>query len=266
MINFQLKNIDCIEPFGESPDLSLHWFGLTDGDLWLKFGDQTVYEYSKEAMQYFGDKPSQYNDYYIVRFLEDFTELFMSISISVPDNLYRLTDNLKEFCEDAQKWLDNHDTDDDEQFDFYFEAYNKLLSWVYDRQFDSGHLMGGPHISFFRNKDKIRIVWETEHTLDNGIQLWTAKDGSSEMNFMEFVNGIKIFGQNFFKEMDRQIELTIEKDWNQVKIDKNRLIEENKERQLEFEKNISLLGRSDINEPSWSEIEALIERMKIEIK
>lgn len=54
MINFKLKDFDKLEPAGQAPNLYLSWFFLTDGELWLKFGDQTIYEYSKEALQYFG--------------------------------------------------------------------------------------------------------------------------------------------------------------------------------------------------------------------
>jgi hypothetical protein len=76
MINFKLKELDKMAPWGQEPELSLHWFGLTDGDLWLIFGNQTIYEYSKEAMDFWGSKPTPYNDYQLSRFIEDFTRLF----------------------------------------------------------------------------------------------------------------------------------------------------------------------------------------------
>jgi hypothetical protein len=60
VINFKLKDIDKIIPVTQEPNLYLSWFWLTDGDLWLTFGDQTICEYSKEAMQYFGDKPTPF--------------------------------------------------------------------------------------------------------------------------------------------------------------------------------------------------------------
>jgi hypothetical protein len=266
MINFKLKDINHIDPIGQEPELYLSWFWLTDGEIWLKFGDQTVYEYSKEAMQHFGNKRSPYNDYYIVRFLKDFTELFKTISISIPANLFDLTENLNIFSKDAHKWLDIYDTDEDEYPDFYFNEYDKLKSWIYDRHFNSGHLKGGPHLFFFRHKNKIRIVWKTEHTLDNGIKIWTANDGNLVINFSDFVSKVKAFGLKFFEAMDKQVELTLKKDWEHIKVDKSRLIEEHKERQIEFIENISFLERSDNNKTNWTEIEALIKRMRKEIK
>lgn len=180
-------------------------------DLWLTFGDQTIYEYSKEAITYFGDKPTPYSYYYIAIFLEDFTELFEKVSESIPDKFYELTKNLFQFRNDTKRWLDFYDTDENEYSDFYFEGYHKLISWPYQRLFDSAHLIGGPHLSFFRCKKNIRIVWDTEHTLENGVSLWTAKDGNLEMKYCDFVDQIKEFGTKFFCEMDKQIELTVAK-------------------------------------------------------
>lgn len=266
MINFKLKDFDKITPVGQEPDLQLSWFWLTDGEVWLKFGDQTIYEYSKEAVQHFGDKQSRYNEYYLVRFLEDFTALFEKISVSIPENFYRLTVNVQKFRNETQKWLAIYDTYEDEYSDFYFEEYDKLISWTYERSFDSAHLIGGPHLSFFRHKEKIRIVWETEYLLENEISVWTAKDGNFEMNYADFINEVKKFGHNLFEAMDKQIEMTFAKDWQNIKVDKARLVEEHKKRKREFDKNLFFLKQETNEEANWIEIEKLYERMKSEIK
>lgn len=264
MINFKLKDFDKINPVGQEPILS--WFWLTDGDLWLTFGDQTIYEYSKEAMQYFEDKPTPYSDYYIVRFLEDFTGIFEKISAPIPNKFYSLTKNIKQFVNNAKEWLAIYDTAKEKHSDFYYEEYDKLLSWAYKRSFDSAHLIGGPYCYFFRHEEKIRIAWETEHILENGICLWTAQDGSYEMNFSDFVNEVKLFGQKFFEEMDKQIELTLAKEWGNIKIDKAWLVKEHRQRKLEFEKNLSFLEQDSNDETNWTEIEELYKRMTNEIK
>lgn len=53
---FKLKHIDETQPAGAESDLRMSWFWLTDGDLWLNLADSTLYEYSKDALKYFGDK------------------------------------------------------------------------------------------------------------------------------------------------------------------------------------------------------------------
>lgn len=265
MINFKLRELDEISPWGQAPELSLHWFALTDGDLWLSFGNETIYEYSKEVMDYWGDKPTQYNDYQLSRFIEDFTGLFDKIRESIPKEFYELTKDLKIFQSNAKKWLDIYDTDEEGYNDFYFEEYDKLISWTNQRSFDSAHLIGGPYLYFFRMNDKVRIVWDTEYNLENGISLWTAKDGSFEMDYHDFVYKIKVFGQSFFAEMEKQVELAVAKEWGNIKIDKQRLVEENKERKEEFFSTLLLLDQELKDKTNWTEVEELFNRMKNEI-
>ena len=266
LINFKLKSIDKIFPVGQQPNLYLSWFWLTDGDLWLKFGEQTIYEYSKEALEYFGDKPTAYSDYPIVRFLEDFTKLFKKVSESIPDKFYYLTRNIPQFEEDAQKWLDIYDTDENEYSEFYFEEYYKLISWKSERLFDSLHLIGGPHVSFFRCKDNVRINWDVEYTLENGVSLWTAKNGSFEMNYHNFIDKVKEFGVAFFIEMDKQIEETVAKEWGEIKVDKIRLVEEQQERKRDFYQNLNYLEHGTTEQTNWTEVETLFDRMTSELK
>lgn len=265
MINFRLKNIDDIVPFGQSPDLSLHWFGLTDGDLWIEFGETTIYEYTDEALAYFGDKPTKYNDYQISRFLEDFSDLFKNIGESVPDKFYDLAGNLSRFQLDSQKWLDINDTDDDDLSDFYFDTYDTLISWTSNRKINSGHLLGGPNIYFFRNKDKIKIVWESDHKLENGAVLWTAFNGIYEMDYVEFIKQVKDFGVRFFESMLCQILQTEEKDWKDIQLDKNRLRAEHQERETDFFQKLQFLENDSDIKTDWTKIDTLYEQMAEEI-
>lgn len=257
MIHFKLRELEKIEPFGRKPEQQLHWFGLTDGDLWLTFGNETIYKYSKEAMDYWENKPTPYNDYYLSRFIEDFTKLFDKISETIPEIFYDLTQNLKEFHTEADKMLDLSETDEVSKCNFNFEEYEKLTSWLYDRTLDSGHLIGGPHLSFFRKNDKLRIVWDTEHRLDNGISLWAAKNGSLEMDYTDFVNTIKSFGRSFFVEMEKQVKLSIEKDWGQVMIDKQNLAMEHEKRKIDFDSSVELLEQASAPKTDWAEIEQM---------
>lgn len=266
MINFKLQHIDSVAPAGSTGDYSMSWFWLTEADLWLKFDRATIYEYSPEAMEYFGDKPTPYNDYPLVRYIEDFTELFGIINESIPDKLYEIVEDLEGFYFDAEKWYDIIDPDEEEIDEESFRLYTILRSWAYERSFDSGHLTGGPTISFFRNNDKIKIVWKVNHKLENGIDLWTAKDGFTEMEYPDFIEKVKEFGVQFFREMDNQVNLAIDKDWKDIKIDKVRLKEEHKERKEDFYHQLDLLEGKPENKTDWIQVINLLERMKEEIK
>ncbi|MFN8359957.1 MAG: DUF5984 family protein [Candidatus Kapaibacterium sp.] len=266
MIHFRLNDIDSIQPVGQEPNLYLSWFWLTDGDVWLSFGDQTIYEYSQEAMQHFGNKLSPYNDYYIVRFVEDFTEIFDAICVSIPEALYRRTENIRQFRNDVEKWLERYSTEEDYYDNVYFPATPSLLSWLDDRHLDSGYLVGGPHLSFFRHHNTIRIVWETDQTLDNGIRLWTAISGSVEMNYTDFIDRVKAFGQNFFAAMNTRVHSAVANDWGTVTVDTIRLVEEHAERELEFTTRVSLLEGNPQDTTDWSEIEKLYAQMNSDIR
>lgn len=261
MINFRLKKIDEIEPVGQDDSKYLSWFWLTDGDLWLEFGKETIYEYSDEAMKHFGDKPTKYNDYQISRFIEDFSYLFKVVGESVPSKFYELTSNLNGFLSDSQNWLVENDTDDDEYSDFYFDSYDVLISWISQRLLDSSHLLGGPKLYFFRHEEKIRIVWITDYQLENGISLWTAKNGQLEISYEEFVSKIKDFWFKFLEEMMTQVRLAREKDWSGVNVDKERLLQEHRERIVDFFEKLKYLEYGTDYKTDWSKIEEQLTNM-----
>lgn len=261
-----MKEIDKILPLGIEPDLSLSWFALTDGDLWLKFGAATIYEYSKEAQSYLDNKPSQYNHYYLTRFVEDFSELFEAISETIPEEFYYLTQDIKKFQVDIDKWFGQCGSECEEHNDLFVQEYMNLISWTSARRLSSSHLIGGPELFFFRRKERLKIVWHTEYILDNGISLWEAKDGSCEMDYSDFVGKIKLFGQTFFEEMEKQIKLAIAKEWGSIKIDKEQLINEQKERKKEFIAALSLLEKEPTHITNWTETAQLFNRMKSEIQ
>lgn len=151
VIHFKLKHIEEILPWGQEPDRSMHWFGLTDGDLWLTFGNETVYEYTQDVLDYFGNKPSRYNDYQLARFVEDFTAIFDTIREPVSEKLYELTADLFVFHQNTRKWTGLHDSDEFDFDVFFDQKYEPLTSWINLRTLYSRHLMGGPFLSFFRN-------------------------------------------------------------------------------------------------------------------
>ena len=47
-----------------------------------------------------------------------------------------------------------NDIPDDEYFEYYDILFEPLTRWFYDRTFDSGLLIGGPTIGFFRFENR----------------------------------------------------------------------------------------------------------------
>lgn len=258
MFNFKLKPVNEIVNDGYH---GLVWFWLTDGELWLTLGDITLYKYRQEALEDFGDTSSPYNQYPLVRFIEDFTSLFEMIREPLPHMLYQKTENLMQFLADSQRWLELHD----ENSNFYFEEYDNLTSWIGERCLSAGHLIGGPRIYFFRYEEKIKIVWDTEYELESGITLWHAKNGMIEMAYSEFIAEIELFGRRFFQKMKKQVEFAIEGHWAEVLIDKKRLLEEHFEREEAFLMHLNLLKQQPIEKTDWLLIKKLKKQMEKEI-
>lgn len=250
-INFNLQEPDKIAPFGEKPDFSLHWFGLTDGLLWINAGEQTIYEYTKEAHDYFGTD-IRYNDYQLARFLEDFFDTFRYINESIPLEFYN---GIEEFSTKTMRWKESHFNDDDDLFDrFYDEKYIPLTEWYHERSFDSGHLTGGPYIGCFRHNEKIKIVWESDYRLESGNSIWTSPKGVFELYYDDFFLSVSEFLDCFFAAMDEQVKQAVAKDWGEITIDKSRLVAEHKKRKQNFYLQLSYLNQNSANNTDWKKI------------
>lgn len=260
-INFKLKKLDKIEPFGQESHRSLHWFGLTDGLLWIEVGTQTIYEYSEEANDFFGSC-GRYNEYQIARFLEDFTHIFRYVGESVPEKLYQ---NIDRFGERSEQWRISHEEEEDALFDLFFdEEYCTLCEWWWNRGFDSGHLIGGPEIYCFRCGEKIKILWESTFQTGSGKSIWTAPKGCFEMPYEEFISSVTFFLHSFFDAMDEQVENAVKRDWGSIELDKQRLLEENEKRKSDFLGAIDLLKNTD-EYTDWDKVMALYEKMEHEL-
>ena len=153
-IHHILKAPDRIVPWGEK-EKYLHWFGLTDGLLWIRAGDSVIYEYAEPHEGDFGESINQ-----IVRFAEDLLDLTPLISESLPEELYGAAETMGR---DLRDWnLLYTDLSDDEYDRFCEEAYESLSGWFYGRCMSSAHLKGGPYTGFFRRGGRIKIVWDSD--------------------------------------------------------------------------------------------------------
>lgn len=260
-LNFKLKDLDKIKPFGDDTDRSLHWFGLTDGFFWINVGTQTIYEYNTEAKTFF-DGCGRYNEYYIARFLEDFTRTFRYVGESIPEKLYN---DLEKFSEKSEQWRICHEEEEEAMFDLFFdEEYCAFCEWWWNRGFDSGYLIGGPDIYCVRCGDKIKILWESAFQTGSGKSIWTAPKGCFEMPFEEFISSVTDMLNSFFDAMERQIEDAVKKDWGSIEFDKQRLIIENEERKSDFYNQLRLL-KSNIECTNWGKVLTLYDKMEQEI-
>ena len=207
MFNFTLAAINNVRPFGVAPNLSLHWFGLTDGEIHLDFDGVKIYEYSGASIKALKVSSTKYVSYYIARFVEDFISIFSAINEPIPSELYDLTIDISALIFSYEEWLAPIENDVDK----YLRNSSLLFYWLDNRKIDSGHLVNGPKIYFFRHDDTIRIVWNTEGLLENGEKIWSASNGHCEMKYDKFVKNGKDFVGNFFNYMSLQVILAVDK-------------------------------------------------------
>lgn len=172
---------------------------------------------------------------------------------------------IDDFDYQIEKWKDSYIDEEDEVFDsFYDNEYCELGQWRWDRSFDSSHLVGGPYIGCFRCGEKIKILWESDYELDNGRSIWTAPNGSYEMQYDDFVFAITDFLNSFVAAMNKQVESAVKKKWAMVSLDKQRLVKENEERKSEFVQLIEFL-RKPCDSTDWNKVLKLYSKMQEEL-
>lgn len=262
LINFKLLALNKVTPFESGTQTILHWFAMTDGDLWIELKGATIYEYTDDAIKSFGGKETKYNDYHIGRFIEDFTGIFEFISESVPTEIYNSLETFESFetlLNESEKWLEMSDDDD---YDFYEHKYCNLISWLSSRSFDSAHLIGGPIIYFIRNNNKIKIIWDSQYKISNGQNMWTSPFGLIEMDYFDFINEIEKFGFDFFEAMNKQVQLALKTEFDQIHIDKVKLIEEQEWRKEDFFTKLEKLKKDSEKRTNWELVDTLTKEMK----
>lgn len=260
-INFALKPLCAIVPWGGKHKSLLSWFGMTDSELWIRVGEQTIYEYSDAAREFWKCN-IRYNDYQLSRFLEDFSEIFDNIRESIPEKYYNM---IGKFWDMRDRWKEFHIDDADDVFDtFYDEELKPLGNWFSNRIFDSWHLIGGPLIGCFRCGERIKIWWLSDDVLENGENIWTSTGGVYELPYSDFTVEVNRFFGEFYKRMDEQVRRAIERNWREVEVDKTRLAEENEERKEGFNQKLALLSE-DCRKTDWERIDELFEKMKKEL-
>ena len=264
LINFILKPPDKVDPSGKPPNLSLSWFYLTDGELWLTFADATLYEYSAQILRQWANRPNKFSDYYIVRFIEDFAELFPAIARTISNSLYNVVKTysaLQTFEGKVQEWIDEWPDQESPESKSNEDRYGFLTTWKNARILTSGHLKGGPRIGFFRCGKKISIVWNADRYDENDLPYWTAGNGEIELDYDAFVAEIEDFGDRFFSAMATQVQLAADREWGAIKLDKQRMAAEQQERKSAFGLSIAALKNAPTLHEDWEGIGRSVERL-----
>jgi hypothetical protein len=229
LFNFILRDWNKVQPWGFSDGTKhLSWFGFSDGWYWLNCGKEELFRYTPEVMAHWGMASDQvYCGYQVCRLWEDVLDLVPAVLEPVPEDLASILSSqaeLSRWSSQRTLWFENTDNPG--------EIENAALDWVGQRFLDSGYLVQGPQIIFWRTKDLIHIRWHNSDRLIDGVTVWTAQDGSCEIPVREFVQEVESFHKRFTEAMKKRVH-AVAANWNRpdVQIDTERLIEEQAERE-----------------------------------
>ncbi len=267
LFNFRLFHPDNISPWESFPkgtDMpgvpSLGWYGLTLGYYQLDLGNKRLYEYSHEIIDDWKlNKELPFVDYQIGCLFYDLTDMLDAINEQLPENYYLLAknvDTLFPFQSKALSLLKKNSNNDETDA---YQKFCKITSWISDRALTSEHLVGGPQIFFFRSSNKISIVWRADYVTEKNVGIWASNQGQIEMLYSDFKNEVLKFGNCFLSAMDEQVRISIEKDWENIEVNKTELLENQKKIRKDFNETIAELDKDRAtHKTNWEDISTLI--------
>ena len=133
--------------------------------------------------------------------------------------------------------------------------------------FDSAHLVGGPHIGFFRCGDKVKILWKSydNAVLENGENIWTSPNGVYEMSWNDFTKEVEIFYLKYHQEMESRTDYIYKHGLTHAQIDREILLHSKSNSIEAFRQHLALLFSDDYEKTDFDSILFLYEKMRREI-
>ncbi len=217
LVEFQLRPVDEIQPWGEEGRFSLSWFGFSDGFYGLRLGSHRLLHYSEDALSISADENESvascpWVQYQVVRLWEDLLEILPSVLEPVPSRLVPLTnlsrDERYEWDEAARWWA----TSEKEIF-----AVESVGAWLSEHVLDTGYLSPSSSIVLWSFADSVTVKWDNSDRLLDGVPAWSELCGSHTMSRDSFLAGVQAFNDDFMSQMATRVE-AICAGWNRNEI------------------------------------------------
>ncbi len=228
-ITFTLDPIDEIQPWGEPPNLTLNWYGLSYGTYFLEAGQHNLLRYSDAALQWLASqypKPEfrPYVDYQVARLFEDICDIAPHVLEPIPDNLVRYVSSglHRKWEHECRQWLERKDGDND-AWNNYYDA----VGWANRRHLDTGYLLPGATVWFWRRGDLITIAWDNRDHKFDAIPAWSEQQGQFALSAQEFTDELESFRHRFLEAMRSRVE-EVCRSWSraEIAIDLKQLVKE----------------------------------------
>jgi hypothetical protein len=253
--HFQLTPIAEIKPWGKKDDLSLHWFGLSDGRYWIQIGETEVFRYSKAILAAYPPQdlalatPSldPYLDYYVVRLWEDILEIVPDILDPLPAPLVQRMepiDQWLQWCQKARSWQGYpEETEETEIPDARREMYNEALLWWWDRKLYTGAVRFHPGMRFWSDGQFVHCLWDSRDSRDprlDGQLIWEAVYGTEVIPVTTFLEAVTSFNIRFISAMAERVH-TVQASWPrpEITLDLAQLAREHVQRSEHFAQRLA---------------------------
>lgn len=218
---FVLRDLARIEPWGEDPDRSLSWFGLTDGAYCIETPAGRLLEY-RDAPD--PDLGVSWCTYAVARLWEDLRELAPRVAEPVP------ADIVPRFL----ALLERGGTEEPPDDDTLYEAWLDALTWWGDRQLDIGYLRDAPRVHLWRVGDMMHLRWRAREA-DAASCPYSVWHADAEVSADAFDRALAEFNDAFLAEMRARCEALLRDGWQGAPcdIDPEEILKEHEQREAE---------------------------------
>lgn len=227
LFNFTLVSLEEIEPWGSDGNLSLHWFGLTDGHYWIEVGASKLLEYSRTAQE---QGVSRFCEYQVARLYEDVTQLAALALEPIPVDLiaHMAGAGRKRTLSRLSAWCDKHPERDD---DDYWSTVDAACTWIGQRELDTAYLSPSADIALWSDESMVHIEWDHREKLIEGYAAWSAPFGSYSLARSEFAAECLSLHERLMTAMSERVERAVSGAFPpEVRIDADGLLREHAQR------------------------------------
>jgi hypothetical protein len=262
LFDFQLRPLEEVQPWGKPPNLSLSWFGFTEGFYRLQIGSEFLLNYSEQFVEHQAEQSSNiyagsFVDYYVVRLWEDILDMLPHILEPFPPKISKFFENHGnawfEWESNALDWVDNQPDED-----MAIEIFELAVSWQHARRLDTAYLQNAPRIWIWSTERDVIISWDNKKIEWEGIQVWSARQGHYSIKRNEFLYGVRAFHDKLMSEMAERVKNVGDR-WcrSEIYVDIQQLKYEQQDRKMWLDR---ALKRSSFT--SWDNVLSAIEMVK----
>ena len=253
LFDFHLCPLEEVQPWGKPPNLSLSWFGFTEGFYRLQVGSEFLLNYSDEIVNCWAKQfPNCYGgllvDYYVVRLWEDILDMLPNVLEPLPRELCNFFEQDRnawfQWESNALSWVDTQ-PDEDKTLD----TFELAVWWQRVRCLDAGYLQNSSNIWIWSTEESVIISWDNTDVVWEGIQVWSATQGHFCIKRDEFLGEVRAFHNKLMSEMAERVARVSDRwDRTEIHVDMQHLKYEQQDRKTWLDRALNKSPSIDWND------------------